>query len=108
MFSIPNVLMGLIGTGIGVWVLVKAFDINHHLLFLGWIEQKYGPGSGTTAYRFLGVGVMIFSMFVMLGYIDLFGAAFGGDFGGGTNQSGTQQVQQTQPATRTNRSRIVE
>lgn len=77
-FSLPNIIMGLIGLALGVWIIVNAFHLNHHILFLGWVEQKWGPGSGTTAYLFIGLGICLFSVFVILGYLDLAGAAFGG------------------------------
>lgn len=75
--TIPNLIFGAIGIGLGIWVTYSAYHINHHILFAGWIENKYGPGSGTTFYRFLGAGICIFSIFVFLGIIDLFGSAFG-------------------------------
>lgn len=76
-FSIPNIILGLICIGMGVWLVKDAFHINHHILFLGWVENKYGPGTGTTAYQLLGVGMCLFGVFVTLGYIDLFSNAFG-------------------------------
>jgi hypothetical protein len=75
-FSLPNLILGLISIAIGVWMVVKAYHINHHILFLGWVERKYGPGMGTTAYQLLGTGFILFGCFVALGFVDLFGAAF--------------------------------
>jgi len=75
-FSLPNIILGLLALLLGVWVVYKAYDINHHILFAGWAERKWGPGSGTTFYRLLGLAISIFAIFVMLGIIDLFGSAF--------------------------------
>jgi hypothetical protein len=77
-FSLPNIIMGLLGLLLGVWIIVNAFYLNHHVLFLGWVEEKWGPGTGTTAYLFIGLVICLISVFVILGYLDLAGAAFGG------------------------------
>jgi hypothetical protein len=90
MFSIPNVIFGLIGISGGVAITYYAYYINHHLLFLGWVEQKWGPGMGTTAYRLIGLAVTIFGFFVLIGRIDLFTAAFGGS---GSTPTSSQRVQ---------------
>lgn len=75
-FSIPNLILGLLAFALGAWMIYAAFDINHHILFAGWAERKWGPGSGTTFYRFLGLAICLFAIFVMIGVIDLFGTAF--------------------------------
>jgi hypothetical protein len=77
-FSFPNLIVGIIGVILGGWVVKESYYINHHILFLGWAENKWGPGAGTTFYRLVGAGVCVFAVFVMLGYIDMFGMAFGG------------------------------
>ena len=79
--------MGLIGMAIGIYMVVKAYYLNHHLLFLEWAEKKWGPGGGTTAYRMIGLGICLFSIFVMVGWIDLFGMSLGQNSGAGTNNS---------------------
>jgi hypothetical protein len=76
-FSLPNIILGFISIGIGAWMIKDAFHINHHILFLGWVEKKYGPGTGTNAYQIFGLGMCVFGIFVCLGYIDLFSNAFG-------------------------------
>ena len=55
----------------GVFLVKDAFYLNHHILFLGWVEQKWGPGMGTTAYKFVGIGLIVFSVLVGLGQINL-------------------------------------
>lgn len=93
-FSIPNLIMGLIGFIGGIWMTKEAYYLNHHVLFLGWVEEKWGPGMGTTFYRWAGLCITIFSFFVILGYIDLYSAAFGSDPIG----TGSQTSPQTQQA----------
>jgi len=73
-FSATNFIIGIFGLIIGIVLIKEAFTINHHWLFLGWAEQKWGPGSGTLAYRIIGVGILIFSLLVMGGQIDLSGS----------------------------------
>jgi hypothetical protein len=77
-FSLPNLILGLLSFALGIWVTYAAFDINHHILFAGWAERKWGPGSGTTFYRLFGLVICLFGVFVMFGFIDLFGSAFNG------------------------------
>jgi hypothetical protein len=75
-FSLPNIILGLLSAALGLWMVKDAFHINHHILFLGWVERKYGPGMGVTAYQILGVIFILFGFFVGFGFLDLFGAAF--------------------------------
>jgi hypothetical protein len=74
---IGNIIIGIIFGGIGFWFVKEAYYINHQVLFVGWAERKWGPGSGVTFYRFFGIGLMIFGFFTMIGRIDVFGAATG-------------------------------
>jgi len=76
-FSFGNVFMGLIGVAIGIFLIVKAYYLNHHVYFLDWAERKWGQGSGTTFYRVAGMILCFFSLFVIAGWIDLFGSSFG-------------------------------
>jgi hypothetical protein len=102
--SIGNIIMGLIGLAIGIYLIVKAYYLNHHVMFLDWAEKKWGPGSGTTTYRLIGLGLCFFSLFVIVGWIDLFGAAYEGS--SQRNNTGSSQIQ-TVPSGNT-RNRIVE
>lgn len=70
-FSFSNLVIGIIGVVVGVFLVKDAFYLNHHILFLGWVEQKWGPGMGTTAYKFVGIGLIVFSVLVGLGQINL-------------------------------------
>jgi hypothetical protein len=76
-FSVPNIILGLIGLALGIWITYSAYNINHHILFAGWVERKFGPGTGTIFYQLLGLAIALFSILVMIGIVDLFGAAFG-------------------------------
>ena len=89
-FSLPNIIMGLIGMALGVAIIVNAFYLNHHVLFLGWVETKWGSGTGTTAYLFIGLLICLISVFVILGYLDLAGSAFGSPEKGLNNGSSKQ------------------
>ena len=75
--SIGNVVIGIILICIGTWFILKAFYLNHQVFFLGWAEQKWGPGGGTTAYKWIGLGAITLGMFCGIGIIDIYGTAFG-------------------------------
>ncbi len=77
-FSIPNIILGIIGIVGGFAITYYAYNLNHKVLFLSWVENKWGPGMGTTAYRLIGVVAAFFGFFVLIGIIDLFTLAFGG------------------------------
>ncbi len=73
-----NIIIGLIFGGVGFWLVKDAYYINHQILFVGWAERKFGPGSGTTFYTLFGVALIIFGFLTAIGKIDVFNAAFGG------------------------------
>lgn len=75
-FSFPNMIAGLICFVMGILMVKEAFNINQKILFLGWVEQKYGPGTGVLAYQLLGIAFCCLGFFTFFGYIDLFGSAF--------------------------------
>jgi hypothetical protein len=70
-FNWGNFFVGLIGMVVGTLVLKEAFYLNHHIYFLDFIERKYGPGTGTTAYRLIGLFTCILSILVMFGFVDI-------------------------------------
>lgn len=70
-FSLANLIVGLIGLILGAWMVKDAYHINNHIYFLDFVERKWGPGSGTTAYRYIGLGLCALSMFIMLGLVDI-------------------------------------
>lgn len=69
-FNIGNIILGSIGIALGILVTKEAYNLNHHFYFLDFVEQKFGGGSGTKAYRIVGILICIFSIFVILGIID--------------------------------------
>ena len=97
--------MGLIGIGVGTYLIVKAYYLNHQVMFLDWAERKWGPGAGTTAYRIGGLALCILSIFVLTGWIDFVGTTFGQNGNNGQNSTGNQI--EAVP-TRNNQTRIVE
>jgi hypothetical protein len=76
--SVGNIIIGAILISIGIWFIIKAFWFNHSVFFLGWAEKKWGTGSGTSAYRFIGLGLIVLGMFCIIGIVDIYGTAFGG------------------------------
>jgi hypothetical protein len=70
-----NIFFGIVGIVGGLYVVKEAYYLNHHIYFLAWFERKFGPGMGTIAYRWIGLGVILFSIFVLTGRIDLAGSA---------------------------------
>lgn len=73
-FSFSNIIIGIIGAIAGTLIIKEAFHINHHIYFLDFVERKYGPGSGTTAYRFVGLAICVLSILTMIGLIDISGS----------------------------------
>ncbi|MBC7472539.1 MAG: hypothetical protein H7196_04770 [candidate division SR1 bacterium] len=73
MFSFSNLIIGLIGLAGGIAMVYYAFILNHRVYFLDFVERRFGGGTGTTAYRIIGLFFCIFSVFVMLGRINLSG-----------------------------------
>jgi hypothetical protein len=72
--SVGNIVFGVFGLIVGFWVMYNAYYIHHQIYYFGWAEKKLGPGMGTVAYRIVGVCLMLFSIFVLTGWIDLFGS----------------------------------
>lgn len=80
-----NFLIGVCFMALGTFMMVKAFYLNHQIYFVEFAERKWGPGSGTLAYRYMGFALVIFSVFVIIGRINL------------TNQQGTSNRRQQTP-----------
>jgi hypothetical protein len=87
-FSLPNIIVGIIGIIMGFFLVKEAYYMNHHIYFLDWAEQKWGGGAGTMVYRYVGLGIIIFSMFVILGFFDLFNPTVGPVGAGGSRGGG--------------------
>jgi hypothetical protein len=72
-FSIGNLIIGIIGVIAGIYIMKEAFFLNSKVLRLHFAERKFGPGTGTTAYTFIGLGIVIFSIFVAIGSVNISG-----------------------------------
>jgi len=70
--SIANFLAGLALIAAGLGFILKARYLNQHVWFLDFIENRFGPGQGITAYKILGLVVIVFAFFVLTGLFDLF------------------------------------
>lgn len=68
--TVGNIILGIIGLALGILITKEAYNLNHHFYFLDFIEKKFGGGSGTYAYRFLGIFICFFSILVIIGVID--------------------------------------
>lgn len=64
------VFVVLIATGVAL--VVNAYYLNHHLVFLGWVEQKWGPGTGTLAYKIIGLALILLAALIITGVVDVF------------------------------------
>jgi hypothetical protein len=93
MFSFSNLILGIIGFIGGIATILYAFTLNHRVYFLDFVERKFGGGSGTTAYRLIGLIICIFSMLLMIGRVSLSGNVNGGSaIKQSTNPSKVQTV----------------
>jgi hypothetical protein len=77
-FSLGNIMIAILLVAAGGTIIAKAFYLNNHFLHLSGIENKFGPGAGTTAYRYIGLTLCVLAMFTSIGIIDIYGTAFGG------------------------------
>jgi hypothetical protein len=96
MFSFSNLILGIIGFAGGIATILYAFTLNHRVYFLDFVERKYGGGSGTTAYRLIGLLMCIFSMLLMVGRVSLAGN-INGDTGPSANKNSVPSKVQTNP-----------
>ena len=71
-FTLSGFIIGSIMIAIGTFLVYDAYHLNHHVIFLGWAEQKWGPGSGTLAYKVIGLVLIVFAFFVITGLFDPF------------------------------------
>jgi hypothetical protein len=68
---LANFLIGVCLMGLGIFMMIKAYYLNHQIYFLEFAERRFGAGGGTLAYRYIGLGLVIFSVFVIIGRINL-------------------------------------
>jgi len=93
-FTFGGFILGSILILVGVLLIVNAYHLNHHVLFLGWAEQKWGPGSGTLAYKVIGMILIAFAFVVIPGFYDPFKDPIQSlNRGSGSSGSGTSNIQ---------------
>jgi hypothetical protein len=68
---IANIIIGLIFGAAGAAFIVYAYPLNKKILFLSWVEKKWGMGTGPTAYKMLGLFCIILGVCSIIGWVDL-------------------------------------
>ena len=75
---IANIIIGLIFGAAGAAFVVYAYPLNKKVLFLSWVEKKWGMGTGPTAYKVLGLFCIIAGVCAIIGWLDLATPILGG------------------------------
>ena len=68
---IANITLGLIFGAAGASFIIYAYPLNKKVLFLSWVEKKWGMGSGPTAYKILGLICIIVGVCSIIGWLDI-------------------------------------
>jgi hypothetical protein len=68
---IANIIIGLIFGAAGAAFIIYAYPLNKKVLFLSWVEKKWGMGSGPTGYKMLGLVCIIAGVCAIVGWLDL-------------------------------------
>jgi hypothetical protein len=68
---IANIIIGLIFGAAGAAFIIYAYPLNKKVLFLSWVEQKWGMGTGSTAYKMLGLFCIVLGICSIIGWVDL-------------------------------------
>jgi hypothetical protein len=68
---IANIIIGLIFGAAGAAFIVYAYPLNKKVFFLSWVEQKWGMGTGPSAYKILGLTLIILGVCSIVGWINL-------------------------------------
>jgi hypothetical protein len=71
-FTLGGTVIGVIMIAIGTYLISDAYNLNHKVLFLGWAERKWGPGSGTLAYKIIGMVLIGFAFLIITGLFNPF------------------------------------
>jgi hypothetical protein len=82
---VANIIIGLIFGAIGMALIVYAYPLNKKILFLSWVEKKYGQGTGPTAYKMLGLVLIFVGICAIIGWFDLATPILGGFDNGSKN-----------------------
>jgi hypothetical protein len=69
--TIANIIIGLIFGAAGAAFIIYAYPLNKKVLFLSWVEKKWGMGTGPTAYKMLGLLCIIAGVCAIIGWLDL-------------------------------------
>lgn len=96
-----SVIIGIIGIVLGLAMIRYSYYLNHQVFFLDFIERKFGSGTGTLAYRFIGLSLCLIGMLVMFGIVNVTKSSFGNPPGSTPNDTNT-----TTPTTPAKDSRI--
>ena len=68
---IANIIIGLIFAAAGAAFIIYAYPLNKKVLFLSWVEKKWGMGTGPTAYKLIGLVCIISGVCSIIGWLDL-------------------------------------
>jgi hypothetical protein len=67
-----NITATAILVATGTYFVAQAYHLNHHVVFLGWVERKWGPGSGTIAYKIAGLALILLATLIITGVVNVF------------------------------------
>jgi hypothetical protein len=68
---IANIIIGLIFGAAGAAFIIYAYPLNKKVLFLSWVEKKWGMGTGPTAYKIIGLICIVAGVCAIIGWLDL-------------------------------------
>ena len=91
-FTWNGTIIGTIMIAIGTYLISDAYNLNHKVLYLGWAEQKWGPGSGTLAYKVIGMVLVLFAFLIITGLFNPFANPLD-TLGGRDGASGVETTQ---------------
>ena len=91
-FTWNGTIIGTIMIAIGTYLISDAYNLNHKVLYLGWAEQKWGPGSGTLAYKVIGMVLVLFAFLIITGLFNPFANPLD-TLGGRDSTSGAESTQ---------------
>lgn len=63
----PQVLAGLAGVGIGVFLVIKSRSIKNFFGNVAWAEEHIGQGGTDSLWKLIGVAIIILSFLWMAG-----------------------------------------
>ncbi len=75
---IANIILGLIFGAAGAAFIIYAYPLNKKVLFLSWVEKKWGMGTGPTAYKIIGLICIVVGICSIIGWLDIATPILGG------------------------------